>query len=143
MRDEKQISAIEFNKCPHAIEETVRYAIQYRETTQTRHSLHPLYDSSDDEADDIKLCTVRPVHKEDRKESSKQSIPTEENKLITEIQRLARIIHTQQVPNNKQELQAGGNNNPDAKLTCFNCGQQGHKKLSCHLPKHKKQQKCR
>ena len=98
LRDESQRSAIEFNKCPHMIEEAVKYAIQYRETTQTRCASQAVYDSSDDE-DDIKLCTTRPVHKEDRKESSKQSIPREENKLVTEIQRLARIIETQQVPN--------------------------------------------
>ena len=34
--DESQRSAIEFNKCPHTIEEAVKYAIQYRETTRTR-----------------------------------------------------------------------------------------------------------
>ena len=140
--DESQRSAIEFNKCPHTIEEAVKYAIQYRETTRTQHASPAVYDSSDEE-DDIKLCATRPVHKEDRKESSKQSIPREENKLVTEIQRLARIIETQQVPNIKQELQSWDNKNPDANLTCFNCSQLGHKIPNCPLPKHKKREKRR
>ena len=145
--DERQRSAIEFNKCPHTIEEAVKYAIQYQETTRTRRTsqaerAHPLYDSSsEDEADNIKLCATRLVNKEDKKkESSKQSIPIEENKLMTEIQRLARIIETQKVPDNKQELSSGSSNNPDAHLTCYNCGQLGHRIHSCPLPKRKKRE---